>query len=103
MPVGSLDSYVARVAACGHKKCRIGDQDRVRWVGTSSVYTGSIMVPKKKKSKCDKRKRRSHHALTPAHLVPCPKCGKVKLPHAACGTCGFVNPKLLLSRGAEES
>ncbi len=61
------------------------------------------MVPVKKKSKCDKRKRRSHHALSAPHVVPCPKCGNFKLPHAACGTCGYVNSELMLSKGTEET
>ncbi|MCH7702101.1 MAG: 50S ribosomal protein L32 [Planctomycetes bacterium] len=54
------------------------------------------MVPVKKHSKCRKRKRRSHHALTPATLASCPKCRKAKLPHCACENCGYVNPKLTL-------
>ncbi len=59
------------------------------------------MVPTKKKSKCAKRKRRSHHALHPPNLVPCPKCGHAKLPHASCASCGYVSGKLLLSTGAD--
>jgi large subunit ribosomal protein L32 len=54
------------------------------------------MVPVKKTSKCRKRKRRSHHALRPVGLAPCPKCGKTKLPHAACTNCGYVSAKLAL-------
>ncbi|MFQ5490413.1 MAG: 50S ribosomal protein L32 [Phycisphaerae bacterium] len=59
------------------------------------------MVPVKKKSKCCKRKRRSHHALTRPSLAACPKCGKTKLPHAACGHCGYVSGKLALPVGEE--
>lgn len=54
------------------------------------------MVPVKKTSKCRKRKRRSHHALQRPNLVACPKCSKMKLPHAACRNCGYVSPKLAL-------
>jgi large subunit ribosomal protein L32 len=61
------------------------------------------MVPVKKKSKCAKRKRRSHLALTLPHIVACAKCGSYKLPHTACGVCGFVNPSLRLPIRAEES
>ena len=32
-------------------------------------------VPKKKTSKARRDARRSHHALTPPTLVPCPECG----------------------------
>lgn len=54
------------------------------------------MLPVKKKSKCAKRKRRSHHALSAPNLVPCPKCGNAKLPHAACDMCGYVSGKQML-------
>ena len=54
------------------------------------------MQPVGKTSKARKRKRRAHHALKPTHYVRCPQCGNAKLPHVACDTCGFVNPKLAL-------
>lgn len=57
---------------------------------------GVVMVPVRKTSKARKRKRRSHHALSRVGLAPCPKCGKTKLPHAACGNCGYVSGKLAL-------
>jgi len=57
------------------------------------------MVPVQRTSKCRKRKRRSHHALRRASLASCPKCGKTKLPHAACGNCGYVSGKLALPVG----
>jgi len=47
--------------------------------------------------------RRAHHALAGPHLVVCPKCGKMKLPHVACGTCGFVSRKLMLVTRGEEA
>jgi large subunit ribosomal protein L32 len=54
------------------------------------------MQPVQKTSKARKRKRRSHHALTPIQYVRCPQCSSAKLPHAACDNCGYVNPKLAL-------
>ena len=63
------------------------------------LKSGEVMVPVKKTSKCCKRKRRSHHALRRPNLVCCPKCSKMKLPHAACGNCGYVSPKLALPVG----
>lgn len=54
------------------------------------------MLPVKKISKTRTRTRRAHHALRPLSLSSCPKCGKVKLPHAACRACGFVSEKLML-------
>lgn len=61
------------------------------------------MLPVHKKTKMRKRTRRSHHALVPAQLISCPKCGRAKLPHAACGNCGHVNAHTRISIGAEES
>jgi len=54
------------------------------------------MQPVQKISKSRKRKRRSHHALSPIQSSRCPQCGTAKLSHAACGNCGFVSPKLAL-------
>lgn len=54
------------------------------------------MLPAKKTSKCRTRTRRAHHALSSVTLSPCPKCGKPKLPHAACGVCGYVSAKVVL-------
>jgi large subunit ribosomal protein L32 len=61
------------------------------------------MLPVKKISRCRTRSRRAHHALTPVNLATCPKCGKEKLPHCACGVCGYVSPKLVLSVGDDDS
>lgn len=61
------------------------------------------MLPVTKKSKMRQRTRRSHHALTPVHLIGCPQCGQAKLPHAACGNCGYVNSHTKINVGAKES
>ncbi|MBI4717728.1 MAG: 50S ribosomal protein L32 [Planctomycetes bacterium] len=60
------------------------------------------MLPVKKVSKTRTRSRRAHHALRPVNLSPCPKCGKPKLPHVSCGTCGYVSAKLVLPMGEKE-
>ncbi|QQG42283.1 MAG: 50S ribosomal protein L32 [Candidatus Giovannonibacteria bacterium] len=39
------------------------------------------------------KNRRSHHALAPAFLAKCPKCGAKALPHTVCGNCGFYKGK----------
>ena len=54
------------------------------------------MLPVQKVSKSRKRRRRSHHAIKPVHYVRCPQCANAKLPHRACGECGYVNPSLSL-------
>jgi large subunit ribosomal protein L32 len=61
------------------------------------------MVPARRSSKSMKRSRRSHHALRPPHLAPCPRCGKARRPHQACGNCGYVNSKVSLKIESEES
>jgi large subunit ribosomal protein L32 len=60
------------------------------------------MLPVGKTSKCRKRTRRAHHALRPVNLVSCPKCGKAKLPHCACGQCGYASSRVLLIAKTEE-
>lgn len=61
------------------------------------------MVPVTRKSKARKRSRRSHLALTPIQLISCLQCGQAKLPHAACGNCGYVNSHTSITIGKEES
>ncbi|HMQ14926.1 MAG TPA: 50S ribosomal protein L32 [Phycisphaerae bacterium] len=61
------------------------------------------MQPVHKKTKHRKRTRRSHHALTPAHLASCPQCGQAKRPHCACQNCGYVNAHTRIKVGSEES
>jgi large subunit ribosomal protein L32 len=55
------------------------------------------MNPVQKVSKSRKRKRRSHHALRPSTVVRCAQCGSSKLPHAACGNCGYHNPAVAVA------
>ena len=61
------------------------------------------MLPKKKTSKSRTRTRRSHHRLGAVNYSVCKQCGQAKLPHAACENCGYVNPKITLKLGKEES
>ncbi|MBI1825043.1 MAG: 50S ribosomal protein L32 [Planctomycetes bacterium] len=61
------------------------------------------MLPVKKKSKTRTRTKRAHHALTRVNLAACPKCGKPKRPHAACGICGYVSSKVSLPVTEEEA
>ncbi len=60
------------------------------------------MLPKKKTSKSRTHTRRSHHRLKAVNYSVCPKCEQVKLPHAACTNCGYLNPKITLKLGKEE-
>jgi large subunit ribosomal protein L32 len=61
------------------------------------------MLPVKKMSKTRTRTRRSHMALKGTNYSVCPKCSNAKLPHAACSNCGYVNPKITLKVGKEET
>jgi len=45
-------------------------------------------VPKERIPKSKQVKLRSHHALAPVHLVNCPQCKTLKLPHHVCPSCG---------------
>lgn len=60
------------------------------------------MLPVKKTSKSRTRTRRSHKKLTAVNYSVCKKCSTAKLPHAACGNCGYVNPKITLKLAKEE-
>lgn len=61
------------------------------------------MLPCQRKSRSQSKKRRSHlwRANLPTHSVRCPNCGSPKLPHAACGDCGYVRPGLKLKVSKE--
>jgi large subunit ribosomal protein L32 len=61
------------------------------------------MVPTKKVSKCRTRTRRAHHALRVSNYTACPKCQSAKLPHCACGTCGYVSARVALPIKEKES
>jgi large subunit ribosomal protein L32 len=60
------------------------------------------MLPVKKMSRTRTRTRRAHHALRRATLASCPNCGKPKLPHCACGVCGYVSAKVSLHTEEKE-
>lgn len=45
-------------------------------------------LPKRKISKGRRDRRRSHLALKTTHLVPCPQCHELRLPHHVCPHCG---------------
>lgn len=61
------------------------------------------MLPVKKTSRSRTRTRRSHHRLVATNYSLCKKCNNAKLPHAACDQCGYVNPKITLKLGKEET
>jgi large subunit ribosomal protein L32 len=48
-----------------------------------------MALPKVKLSKGRRGRRRSHLALAPAQLQPCPQCRKPRRSHAICPNCGY--------------
>ena len=59
------------------------------------------MLPVKKLSRSETRSRRAHHALRPVNYSLCKQCGASKLPHAACGQCGYLNDSITLKLAEE--
>ena len=47
--------------------------------------------PKRRHSKRRTSNRRAHDHLTPLSLAECPNCHEKRLPHRACGKCGYYN------------
>lgn len=50
-------------------------------------------TPKYRTSASKRDMRRSHHALTAPSSSVCPNCQEVKVPHAACRSCGHYRGK----------
>ncbi len=48
-------------------------------------------LPKKKHSRARKGGRAAHHGLKRVNLASCSACGATRLPHRACGECGYYN------------
>lgn len=52
-----------------------------------------MAVPKRKTSKSQKRKRRTHFKLEVPGMNDCPNCGELKLSHRVCAACGHYDGK----------
>lgn len=52
--------------------------------------------PKRKISKSRRDKRRTHYKAVLPSISICPQCGAVKLPHRACGECGYYNGRKII-------
>jgi len=55
-------------------------------------------LPSKKRSKQQKRERRSHIKLVAASFTPCPKCKKPARPHRICPNCGYYKGRDILQK-----
>lgn len=49
--------------------------------------------PKRRHSKARRDRRRTHDALDTMSASLCPNCGKSKMPHRVCPSCGFYHGK----------
>ncbi|MCM8778599.1 MAG: 50S ribosomal protein L32 [Candidatus Omnitrophica bacterium] len=63
-----------------------------------------MALPKRKFSKSRRDKRRTHWKIDSSHLIACPECGKLKLPHRVCPYCGYYRGRqvLVIEREKEE-
>lgn len=52
--------------------------------------------PKRRHSKARRDKRRSHDALARPATSTCSNCGETKMPHRACGHCGYYNGRAVI-------
>jgi len=52
-----------------------------------------MSVPKQRHTKQRRDAKRGRFAIKPVKTMTCPKCGKAKLSHKACGYCGFYKGK----------
>ncbi|MEK7537017.1 MAG: 50S ribosomal protein L32 [Patescibacteria group bacterium] len=48
-----------------------------------------MTVPRKHTTKSSQGQRRQHLKLKRLNLLPCPKCGNLKMSHKMCKSCGF--------------
>lgn len=84
-------------------RASVGDMWTIRLRGGYLFCWDESMLPVRKVSKARKNKRRAHHHLAKPNLVGCPKCGVAKMPHAACGNCGYVSSGVALAVDEQES
>jgi large subunit ribosomal protein L32 len=61
-----------------------------------------VAVPKKKTSQARRNQRRAHHAIKGAHLVACPNCSELRLPHRVCPECGYYKGRTVVAVEAAE-
>jgi len=59
-----------------------------------------MALPKRKVSKSQRDKRRTHQKLSAPSVTECAECGEPKLPHHVCQECGSYKGRTVLS--AEE-
>jgi large subunit ribosomal protein L32 len=53
-----------------------------------------MAVPRNRLSNARKNSRRAHDAKKEKFIGGCPNCGKPKMRHAVCASCGYYNRNL---------
>ncbi len=59
-----------------------------------------MAVPRNRVSNAKKNSRRAHHAKKPKNVSSCPNCGKLRLPHRVCASCGHYNARAIVASEA---
>jgi large subunit ribosomal protein L32 len=54
-----------------------------------------MAVPRNRLSNAKKNSRRSHHAKKPKNPSACSNCGKSRLPHRVCPSCGHYGNRVI--------
>lgn len=54
-----------------------------------------MAVPRNRVSNAKKNSRRSHHAKKPKNTSKCSNCGKLRLSHRVCPSCGHYGNKAI--------
>ncbi len=57
-----------------------------------------MAVPKRKTSRTNRNKRRTHDAVKLLNIVECPRCHSKKIAHHVCSECGYYKNTDVLSK-----
>lgn len=61
-----------------------------------------MALPKRRHSKARVRKRRTHQGVSAPSVSACPQCEAPRLPHNACGRCGYYKGRKIDHTVSEE-
>ncbi len=56
-----------------------------------------MAVPRNRTSNARKNSRRAHHAKKPVGLSPCSNCGKLRMSHRVCPSCGHYKNRAVVT------